>query len=181
MMELKPTFIFAISIIFVIILVWYSNIWTQTRNIHALLGGFWEADDGFCEEAGLDSFTICFDKDHVGGYRGCYILAIQDNNPILNIPAKAHINPHFFSWKSWCSSMDDHPRYYSITFDGVSEDDAEIFPKQQNFRYYPITGKLVLYKEDTITAVLYKNPVNTELQQKQHEKQHEKQNDKQNE
>ena len=136
-----------------------------------MLGGFWEADDSFCEEAGLDSFTICFDKDHVGGYRGCYILAVQDNEPVLNIPAKARVREHIWCRKNWCKSLDDEPRYYSIRFDGITEEDAETFPKQQDMRYYPVTGKLVLYTKNTITAVLYKNPINTELQQKQETKQ----------
>lgn len=147
----------------IIIFIWVVNCQYQSYALSNLLSGFWEADSSFCEESGLDLFCIYLDEDYDSmGKRACYILASQDDAVILNEPTTATISLQWARLNNYSMSLHD-PKYFTISFKEISDDGVDIFPKHQQMRFYPICNKIVLFYDDTITAVLYKNPINTEL------------------
>jgi hypothetical protein len=151
---------YALIIILIVILVFYN--YSLCDNYHCLLSGFWEADRTFCEESGLDLFSMYIDDDYdFMGNRACYILASHNNTVVLNEPTNTCISLHSTNINNWCGIK--APKYFSIEFENISEEAEEIFPKKQSLRFYPICNKIVLYFNTTITAVLYKNPVNSEM------------------
>lgn len=152
-----------ITIIGIIILIFFVHIHYQSHMLHSLLSGFWEADVSFCEESGLDLFCLYLDEDYdMFGSRACYILASQDNTIVLNEPTVANITFSWFTLSNFYPGM-DAAKYFNVSFKSISKEAEDTFPKYQKIRFYPICNKIVLYYDNTITAVLYKNPVNTEL------------------
>lgn len=152
--------LFVSIIVVLIILLLYSS---SVSNCQRLIGGVYEADSTFCEESGLDAFCIYFDDDvDWAGNRGCYILAKKDDEVLINEPVLARISSASIL-NNWTSIT--NPKYYNINFKNLSEDCQEIFPARQCIRFYPDIGKMVLYYDDTISAVVYKNPIHTELKQ----------------
>ncbi len=153
-------YLYGLVIILTILIIIYYQ---QSCVLYALLSGFWEADSSFCEESGLDLFCIYFDEDHdAAGSRPCYVLASQNNNIVLNEPTVATISMQWFRWSNFNFSLKS-PKYFNITFKNISDECIDVFPKHQEIRFYPICGKIVLFYNAIITAVLYKNPLNTEL------------------
>lgn len=150
-------------IVILVLYILYSNYSISCKEhstMNKMVNGFYEADTSFCEESGLDMFCLYLDEDvDYYGDRACYILAKQDNEIIINEPIIANIRyePKLFDYDI------SSPKYFNIEFKDLSDDFEEDFPKNQKIRFYPTIGKIVLFYEDTITAVLYKNPVNTEL------------------
>ncbi len=152
-----------IYILITIACIWLMHIYYESHIIHNLLGGFWEADSSFCKESGLDMFCLYMDGNYnIFGTRGCYILATRDGEVIINTSSIATMTFNWFSAENIYLGFDG-AKYLDIHFEELDEDIVEVFPKYQKIRFYPICNKIVLYKDDTITAVLYKNPVNTEL------------------
>jgi hypothetical protein len=156
MIEFNPNAILIIICIFLLYTYITFSVYDQ------LLNGFYEADPGFCEEAGLDAFYLYINSDtNIWGARSCYILASKDDEIIINEPTTAHITSQCIL-SNFSSSL-TKPRYYNIKFDSF-DNESDIFPCEQNIRFYPNTGKMVLYTGDTITAVLYKSGVSSELE-----------------
>jgi len=145
--------------IIIVICIYLIYIWLKPSIYDQLLNGFYEADPDFCEEAGLDMFCLYLNNDvNILGARSCYILASKDDEIIINEPTTAHITSQW-TW-SWFSDP-TKPKYFNVKFD--FDIDSDIFPNEQCIRFYPDIGKLVLYTDDTITAVLYKNGAYSEL------------------
>lgn len=92
--------------------------------------GFWVAPQDFLDEAGLDSLILFLGKD------GSYIFAMREDEVMMNDVVDVNF--------SWFGS--------SVRFNGISYD---FFPSVQSTKITP--GKLVLYKGDTVYAVLYHN------------------------
>ncbi len=135
----------------------------QSIACYTLLSGFWEADTSFCEESGLDLFCIYFSDDYNKfGSRPCYILASQNDSLVLNEPTVATISMQWLRRSNY-KLLSNSPIYFNITFKHIDEECVDVFPKHQQMRFYPVCGKIVLFYNSTITAVLYKNPLNTEL------------------
>ncbi len=146
-----------------LIISWLLHMHYQSHILHNLLSGFWEASTSFCEESGLDMFCLYLDGDYdMFGSRACYILASQDGAIVLNEPTVADISFQWIAPSNVYLGI-DAPKYFTISFKNISSDAVDIFPRYQQIRFYPVCNKLVLYYDDTITAVLYKNPINTEL------------------
>lgn len=122
-----------------------------------MITGFWEADKSFCNESGLSMFSIYIgERDYRGG-RPCYVLAIQDDDTIiLNEPTTITLS------KPWLGILSHNldPIEYNVSFADVK---SEFFPRDQQMSYYVATNKIILYKKDTVFAVLYKNPVLSEI------------------
>lgn len=150
-------------IVGILCLVWIININYQSYLINNMIGGFWDASPDFCQESGLDMFCIYFENE-VGfnGERACYILAKMQNEVIINEPTVAKISLSWMSLNNWSSNL-KVPKFLKIEFKTLSNDCPEDFLQTQSIRFYPLTGKLVLFYKDTITAVLYKNTINSEL------------------
>ncbi len=150
-------------VVFIILFFWILILYYQSFILHNLLCGFWEADRSFCEESELDMFCLYFSKDYnIIGNRPCYVLAMQNNELILNEPTIASVSLQWNKWNNYDAGINS-PKYFNITFKNISPENIKVFPKHQQIRFYPICGKIVLFYDNTITAVLYKNPVNTEL------------------
>lgn len=148
--------IYAIVIIILIIYIFFEN--TSGKIYNKLLYGFYEADESFCEESGIDTFCIYIDdKKNDDGVFPCYILMKSDDTLIINEPTTVKMTQNW----SW-SSDPTNPIYFDVEFDN-SEETLVIFPNYQKLRFYPNIGKIVLYNEDTVYGVLYKNGSTTEL------------------
>ncbi len=146
-----------------IIIIWIIHIHYQSHILHNLLSGFWEADSSFCEESDLSMFCLYLDEDYsIFGSRACYILATQDDAIILNEPTIARISLEWLRPDNMNLYINS-PKYFNISFQDINEEAIGVFPKIQTIRFYPSCCKMVLYHDDVITAVLYKNPVNSEL------------------
>jgi hypothetical protein len=157
------TQLYGLLVIFTILLIWIIHVHYQSHILHSLLSGFWEASVSFCEESGLDLFCLYLDEDYdILGNRACYVLASQDNAIILNEPTVASLSMQYMRLANWNLSMSS-PKYFNISFKDISDESVDIFPKYQELRFYPVCNKIVLFYDNTITAVLYKNPINTEL------------------
>lgn len=155
--------LYGLVVVVVLILVWIMHLNYQSNVLHTLLSGFWEADSNFCNESGLDTFCFYLDEDYnTVGQRACYVLAMRDNAIVLNEPTVARISLQYMRANNWKTSLSS-PKYLNIEFKNIQEENESVFPKKQEMRFYPICNKIVLFYDDVITAVLYKNPVNTEL------------------
>jgi hypothetical protein len=150
---------FYIGIVIIItILCSYQIYGIATNRISdQLLTGFWEADKSFCDESGLSMFSIYIGDSENSCTRTCYVLAIQDDDTIiLNEPSTI---TYFKPWSGLLSSNLD-PIEYNVSFSDIK---SEFFPSHQKMSYYVTTSKIILYKKDIVFAVLYKNPVLSEL------------------
>lgn len=155
-----------IYIVVIVILIFYIFTENSSGKIYKkLLFGFYEADSSFCEESSIDTFCIYIDdKINNDGAFPCYILMKSDDTLIINEPTTITIKQNI----SWGSYDPINPIYFDIEFDN-SEETCEIFPNQQKLRFYPNVGKIVLYNDDTVYGVLYKNGSTTELKHIQEE------------
>lgn len=154
---------YSVFVIVIIIILYINSIRYQNKILHKLVNGFYEADTSFCNESGIDMFCIYFDEDvDMFGNRASYILAKKDNEVIINEPTVVNLKLQWRNINNWSKNI-SVPKYFNVNFKTISDDCIEIFPQRQEMRFYSAIGKLVLYAGDTITAVLYKNPVNTEL------------------
>lgn len=155
MIENLNIYIVLITILLLVII--YISI-NQSKLYDKLINGFYEADTSFCEESGIDTFYLYLDNDiNLLGERSCYILASKDNEIIINEPIVAKLKQQ---WSFW---SDVNIRYFDVEFKDLSDDVIDIFPTIQTIRFYPVIGKMVIYSKDTVTAVLYKSGINTEL------------------
>jgi len=147
---------FEIIVVILVILILYivSSCYIYTK----LIGGFYEADDEYLEEAGIDNFSIYID-DCTSNERSCYILMSSGATTVINEPTIAKLSQHFH----WSSDL-SKPVYFDVEFD-MSDEVVNSFPNKQQIKFYPNTGKMVLFNDETIYAVLYKNAVLSELKQ----------------
>lgn len=150
--------LYGFLIFMIVLIIFYSNY--ATSSIHnQLISGFYEANNDFCDEAGIDMFCLYFDDDiSFTGNRACYILAKRDDEMVLNEPVSAKITQRM----SWSSSMSE-PKYFDVDFIDLDESLEDVFPRKQTMIFYPMIGKIILHANDTITAALYKNGVNSEI------------------
>lgn len=145
-------------------ILWLNNVYNQSYLVHHMITGFWEADVSFCQESGVDMFCIYFDKDiNTNCERACYILSKNGDDIVLNEPVVASISMHWLKACNWYPNLHE-PKYLGIEFKNLSEDCIDEFPASQTMRIYPLINKMVLFYDDTITAVLYKNSANSELE-----------------
>jgi hypothetical protein len=148
-----------IGIVIVIIILCSYQIYALaiSRISNQMMTGFWEADKSFCNESGLSMFSIYMGDQDYSGVRPCYVLAIQDDDTIiLNEPTTITIS------KPWSGILSQNldPIEYNVSFADIK---SEFFPRDQQMSYYVTSNKITLYKKDTVFAVLYKNPVLSEI------------------
>jgi hypothetical protein len=144
-----------IIVIILIILIVY--LYLQQNTVYdKLIGGFYESDESFCKESGLDMFCMYIEDNTISDERSGYILAYKDNEIILNEPVVIKLTRHI-------SGNTQDVIYYDVDFIGLSDDVIDTFPNYQIIKFFPSIGKIIIYYDETVTAVLYKNSVNTEL------------------
>ena len=147
--------VIAFIIVLYILLVYYSRSLDKS-----LLCGFWKASLDYCESADLDLFILYISKKTtmlgsiLGGNYG-YMLIKNSDGIILNCP----LIIYFSSWNMWPYLT--NKVNYNTTIEWVTEKsdqpDENVFPSKLSAEFYPKYGKLVLYKNDTIQAILYKD------------------------
>lgn len=108
------------------------------------ISGFWIAPTDFLKDAELDMFAF-----YISGGKG-YILVSSCGKILINDNTDIRIK-----WGK-CENGEYHG---DIIFSLI---DTTFFPSCQKIIYNPC-GKITLYKDDTMYAVLYKDPVLTEL------------------
>lgn len=150
---------YGLIIVLILLLWWYSILQYQNQILYNTISGFWEADAEFLNESGLDTFCIYFDKPESVSV-SCYLLAKKGDDLILNEPVIVDITNQW--WSNWSLDIET-PKYFNIHF---KELDNTFFPEYQEMRLYFNCNKIVLYKDDSIYAVLYKNGHSTELKYK---------------
>lgn len=148
--------IYVVIIIILVIMLFYQYI--CTNNVYdELIHGVYQADESFCEESGIDLFTMYIDNDNINSSdRSGYVLASTEDSILINEPVVMRLS------RNW-NFGDASEIIYDVEFLGLSDEVSEFFPTMQSIKFYPKIGKIILYYDDTITAVLYKNSVNTEL------------------
>jgi hypothetical protein len=159
MLENLNNYYFVVIIILTILLIF--TIFISKYGVYeSLIDGFYDAEQSFCDEAELDIFCLYIDNDSTSdNSHACYILMMCNGVYLINEPSIMKINGYFSNIFAGYSD----PKYYDVEFSELSEATESIFPSKQTMRFYPQFGKIVLYSEDTITAVMYKNNVNSEL------------------
>lgn len=145
-------------IIFILIAIIAYMAMTKCYIFDQLVSGFYESDISFLQETELDLFCIYIDNEISNGYRSCYILAKKNNDIIINEPTTIKLTQ-----KKSLSCDINAPRQFNIEFRDLSEEIVDIFPMFQTMKYYPMTGKIILYKHDEVTFVGYKHGMNTEM------------------
>lgn len=160
-------------VILIIFIIYYAN---SIKIYDQLISGFYEADDSFCEESGIDMLSIYLDENK-NGSRACYILMTKSGQFILNEPTTAKLYMHSWNWSNW--SLDPtKEKVFSIEFDDPTSSIEEIFPTLQTIKFYPLSGKLVMSSDDTIHAVLYKSGINSDMKQLVDDEEKEKEKEK---
>jgi hypothetical protein len=129
---------------------------TKCHIFNQLVSGFYESDLSFLQE--LDLFCIYIDNEISNGYRSCYVLAKKNNDIIINEPTTVKLTQR----KSLSCDV-NAPRHFDIEFRDLSDEITDIFPIHQIMKYYPMTGKIILYNQDEVTFVGYKHGMNTEM------------------
>ena len=130
-----------------------------------MINGFYEADSSFCKESGLDMFSLFLDSDSNYGSRAGYILMVKDGDFIMNDPVTINLCMYYSSWNNWCLDPTKE-KTFTIEINDINEnlvDLEDVFPMKQTLKFYPMLGKIVMYNEDIVTAVLYKSGINTEI------------------
>jgi hypothetical protein len=155
-MDFNRSLVTSVIIILIIVAFTVSN---YDLFIKESVQGFWVGDEDFCEEAGLDTMILYIDEPY-RGENGYYLLAKKDDEFIINSPGKLSIS---------ISPMDylfyRDPKNLTIEFndsEGLENLDDE-FPSRQMARLYIKKAKLVLYHDDVITGVFYKDGSKTEF------------------
>ncbi|MGL5935629.1 MAG: hypothetical protein ACRCZI_08390 [Cetobacterium sp.] len=144
-------------IIVVIILVMFIHITNKNSIYDDLISGFYNGDYDFCDESGIEVFCLYIGDDMDNkGRRSGYILMQSEEDLLINEPVSIKLCRH------WCFTSDvKNPKYYDVEFSDLDEDN-DFFPSKQSLRFYPNTGKIVLYSKDTIFGVLYKSGFESE-------------------
>jgi hypothetical protein len=119
-----------------------------------ILTGFWRADAEFCNNAELDMFILYFGSPNLLLNRNGYLFATNCNGIILNNPVNFKISGGFTLNPFICKE-----KKYSVCIDWNDlTPEEEAFPSNFSMSYFPNNSKLVLYKDDTVLVVLWKDP-----------------------
>ena len=154
------TFSFAIFIIIIIIMIYMiTKIQIQSKIYNTLLSGFYNGDEKFCYESGIDTFCMYIDDniESSSNTRGCYLLMKSGSDLILNEPIIIKLNQH------WTFNNANSPVYFDVEFKNLDDNIKEFFPNKQQLRFYPTIGKIVLFSGDIIYGVFYKSGYESEL------------------
>ena len=144
-----------IYVITCVIVVMLYLIWSFRVNETQLMKGFWRADAQFCENAELSMFVLYLgdNTSWVGNSRYAYLLAANPQGIIMNHPVQLTFSGSYCvePYMSKC-------RNYNVSTEWLDNDvDEDIFPSNFQAAYYPANGKLVLYSNDEVLAILWKD------------------------
>lgn len=121
---------------------------------NSLFTGFWKGDTEFCAQSETDVFLVYFgDSSIFSSSIPGYILVKNADGLIMNNPFTLHTSGGYSIKPGTCGN-----KIYNVKFKwNDSNIDFDFFPSQQELCYYPIHGKIVLYKDNQVYAILYKD------------------------
>lgn len=127
-----------------------------------MIRGFWEANSEFCQESGLQMFSMYIGKANNNVYP-CYFLMVDTEDTILINEASC------FTLKEPLSNLTTTGdcREFYVKFENLETD---LLPDVMKLKYYPQTSKLIFSDDSKIYAALFKNPVLSELERISKEK-----------
>lgn len=168
--------IVAIVIVVILLIIIIYNLIVGSIDISCLLKGFYQAPPIFCANAGVDSFLLYINgmdiddqsfnkfnklfkqpnkpnkpnKKHTG-----YILSTQGQNMIIN-----ELIDFSVKW--------ENKSLKNIFLDGYICGEWEMskiahIPSCLSIKFYPFLGKIILHKDKTTYAIVYRSPETTEL------------------
>ncbi len=142
-MELNITHVIGVVVIIVLLLVMIEN-----SRVQSDLPGFWFAPDSFLQESGADSMILYMSPAPFMGTREAYLIVQQGDELLVNesFPVSTPI-----CWGAVSSWLPLQEKY--ITFN-TPELNSKI---PQNLTMTHTPGKIILYSEDTIYGVFYKD------------------------
>jgi hypothetical protein len=127
----------------------------NSRTIeNSLFTGFWKGDPDFCEQSETDLFLIYLGEPSLfSSTIPGYILVKNSDGLIMNNPFDLSLSGGY-SLKPGLSGN----KNYDVEFKWTdSQEEFEFFPSTQELCYYPSYGKIVLYKDTQVYAILYKD------------------------
>ena len=155
---------FGLIITFIILIIFLM------RNIEdQLFKGFWTANSDFCEKAELQLFVLYIDKQNwLTNTCTGYILAANElgfflnNNIELSLGYSWNFSPFIACQKKYEASMkilNDQDDVENI--ENINE--KLNFPDKFSIIYFPIDGKLIIYKNDEVLVELWKDTYNSAI------------------
>lgn len=145
----------AIIAVLLVFLVYYIT-WNNRRIYDDILTGFWRCPADFLAEADLSSFLLYLAPPDWKGVRACYVLAERGADLVINEPASITLTQDW-SISNWALGLSS--KTYTADFFDLETDD---FPSSQKLVLHPKTGKIIMSKDDTVYAILYKDSISTE-------------------
>lgn len=146
-----------ITVLVIMLLVYYAAIsWNNSRIYDDILTGFWQCSADFLRDSGLSSFLLYLAPPKWNGVRPCYILAECGSDLVINEPASVSLTQ---TWGAENWSLGFGSRTYAAIFTDL---ETQEFPHTQTLVLHPKSGKIILSKDDTVYAVMYKDCASTE-------------------
>lgn len=139
----------------IILIMLFITITLNSRIVeNSLFTGFWKGDTEFCAQSETDVFLVYLGQPSLFSFSiPGYILVKNADGLIMNNPFTLHISGGYSIKPGTCND-----KIYNVEFEwDDSNIDFDFFPSKQEMCYYPLYGKLVLYKEDQVYAILYKD------------------------
>lgn len=130
-------------------------IFTSRTMEDKLLKGFWRADPDFCKIAQLEMFVLYLgdNSNYLGHTRNGYLLSANEHGIILNNPITASFSTTFNLLPGFATC-----KKYNLSIDWQeNEPNNNAFPTDVQVAYYPKHGKLVMYDDDTVYAILWRD------------------------
>lgn len=152
-------------IIFIVLLFAYWIITKESiiKNGYNVIGGIWEADASFADDAEIDRFILYFEplnKSHKKNI--CWILISTKTNILVNHMTTYKISTKLFSLNN-ISVKHDIPRHYNILFGDIPENIEEYFPKKQSLQLQADCCKIILSHGDKAFFVGYKDAKTSDI------------------
>ena len=123
--------IYGLTVFLLILVIWFTTIYSCNHISTTLLPGFWQIDPEFGDEAELDLFLLYIGEKEAG-IRHAYVLAKNKHGFIINDQAELRMRQ---SWSSCFNMSACSKKTYDVNFKGIEE--YEHFPAKQQLVYYP--------------------------------------------
>ena len=134
----------------------YGNFMASAANspFTCLLSGFWRAPSSYLVESDTELISLYIESNLADGY----IIIKKAEGYILNDYVEIKL-------KEVPMQSDRRVVRYECYFGGL---DSEDFPCQQTMIFYPECNKIILFKNDRIYGVFYKDCESTETAMENH-------------
>jgi len=136
--------------IIIIIVIYLYIIMMDRKTYDNFISGFWKADQNYCDNAEISNMILYIDSiDNTG-----YLIINKDNDLIENSAFRLEkkIISNYNNLLPFNNNIE-----YNVKFN--SKDNNEFLWDNGNYilKLSIISGTIVIYKEDTIFSILYKD------------------------